>query len=75
MRSNREYDYFGNVLKYEYDYFALYLSNITQSNLKQIFSPFITKGVYSFRRFNRDSKFILNCWRSHRESFRNKKLI
>ena len=26
MRSNREYDYFGNVLEYEYDYFASYLS-------------------------------------------------
>ena len=27
MRSNREYDYFGNVL--EYDYFALYSSTST----------------------------------------------
>ena len=26
MRSNREYDYFGNVLEYEYDYFASYSS-------------------------------------------------
>ena len=24
MRSNREYDYFGNVLEYEYDYFPSY---------------------------------------------------
>ena len=26
MRSNREYDYFGNVLEYEYDYFPSYSS-------------------------------------------------
>ena len=26
VRSNREYDYFGNVLEYEYDYFASYSS-------------------------------------------------
>ena len=31
--SNREYDYCGNVLKYEYDYFALYSSRITQKVL------------------------------------------
>ena len=24
VRSNREYDYFGNVLEYEYDYFPSY---------------------------------------------------
>ena len=30
VRSNREYDYFGNILEYEYDYFALY-SSIKQS--------------------------------------------
>ena len=29
MRSNREYDYFGNVLEYEYDYFASYSSTST----------------------------------------------
>ena len=29
MRSNREYDYFGNVLEYEYDYFTMYSSTIT----------------------------------------------
>ena len=35
MRSNREYDYFGHVLEYEYDYFALYssMSMITQKVL------------------------------------------
>ena len=33
MRSNREYDYFGNVLEYEYDYFALYSSKISQKVL------------------------------------------
>ena len=30
MRSNREYDYFGNVLEYEYDYFPSYSSMSTQ---------------------------------------------
>ena len=35
MRSNCEYDYFGNVLEYEYeyDYFALYSSMSTQKVL------------------------------------------
>ena len=33
VRSNREYDYFGNVLEYEYDYFALYSSTSTQKVL------------------------------------------
>ena len=33
MRSNREYDYFGNVLKYEYDYFPPYSSTSTQKVL------------------------------------------
>ena len=33
MVSNREYDYCGNVLKYSYDYFALYSSRITQKVL------------------------------------------
>ena len=31
VRSNREYDYFGNVLKYEYDYFASYSSMSTST--------------------------------------------
>ena len=33
MRSNREYDYFGNVLEYEYDYFPSY-SNTSTSTQK-----------------------------------------
>ena len=33
MRSNREYDYFGNVFEYEYDYFASYSSTSTQKVL------------------------------------------
>ena len=33
MRSNREYDYFGNVLEYEYDYFPSYSSTRTQKVL------------------------------------------
>ena len=34
MRSNREYDYFGNVLEYEYDYFPSYSSTSTQKVLE-----------------------------------------
>ena len=30
MRNNREYNYFGNVHEYEYDYFASYSSTSTQ---------------------------------------------
>ena len=26
MTNNREYDYFDNVLKYEYDYFAFWIN-------------------------------------------------
>ena len=33
VRSNREYNYFGNVLEYEYDYFASYSSTRTQKVL------------------------------------------
>ena len=31
VRSNREYDYFGNVLEYEYDYFPSYSSTCTST--------------------------------------------
>ena len=31
MRSNREYDYFGNVLEYEYDYFPSYSTTCTST--------------------------------------------
>ena len=31
VRSNREYDYFGNVLEYEYDYFPSYSSTSTRT--------------------------------------------
>ena len=31
MKSNREYDYFGNVLEYEYDYFPSYSSTRTST--------------------------------------------
>ena len=31
MRSNREYDYFGNVLEYENNYFVLYSSKSTNT--------------------------------------------
>ena len=33
VRSNREYDYFSNVLEYEYDSFASYSSTSTQKVL------------------------------------------
>ena len=33
VRSNREYDYFGNVLEYKYDYFPSYSSTSTQKVL------------------------------------------
>ena len=33
VRSNREYDYFGNVLEYEYDYFHSNSSTSTQKVL------------------------------------------
>ena len=33
MKSNREYNYFGNVLEYEYDYFPSYSSMSTQKVL------------------------------------------
>ena len=33
VRSNREYDYFGNVLEYEFDYFPSYSSTSTQKVL------------------------------------------
>ena len=33
VRSNREYDYFGNVLEYEYDYFPSYSITSTQKVL------------------------------------------
>ena len=43
MRNNCEYDYFGNVL--EYDYFALYSSTITQKVLVRVQST-ITPSLY-----------------------------
>ena len=33
VRSNHEYDYFGIVIEYEYDYFPSYLSTSTQKVL------------------------------------------
>ena len=45
MRSNREYDYFGNVL--EYDYFALYSSTsaITKNVLVLVFAHVVQVRV------------------------------
>ena len=36
MKSNREYNYFGNVLEYEYDYFPSYSSTSTQKVRVQV---------------------------------------
>ena len=33
VRRNHEYNYFGNILEYEYDYFASYSSMSTQKVL------------------------------------------
>ena len=37
VRSNREYDYFGNVLEDEYDYFASYSSTSTSTQKVLVF--------------------------------------
>ena len=51
MRSNREYDYFGNVLEYEYDYFASYSSTSTQKVpvLEYEYTSMITPSLISTR--------------------------
>ena len=36
MRSNREYDYFGNVLEYEYDYFPEYEYSYSKSTRTRV---------------------------------------
>ena len=48
MRSNREYDYFGNVLEYEYDYFPSYSSMSTQKVLEYEYEyDYSISGVYT----------------------------
>ena len=49
VRSNCEYDYFGNVLEYEYDYFALCVSTITQKVLvyEYFMSTFVQLSSHS----------------------------
>ena len=39
-----------------------------ETNFKQICFQYLTKSVYSFRRFNCNRELITTCWRSHRES-------
>ena len=46
VRSNREYDYFGNVLEYEYDYFPSYSSTSTQKVLKYEYDYSISVTLY-----------------------------
>ena len=36
VRSNREYDYFGNVLEYENDYFPSYSSTSTRTRTEKV---------------------------------------
>ena len=36
MKSNREYNYFGNVLEYEYDYFPSYSSTSTSTSTQKV---------------------------------------
>ena len=36
VKSNREYDYFGNVLEYEYDYFPSYSSTSTSTSTQKV---------------------------------------
>ena len=49
LKSNREYDYFGSVIEYEYSYFALYLRTnmINQKVLilrvQSMITPFLTE--------------------------------
>ena len=47
MKSNREYDYFGNVLEYEYDYFPSYSSTSisTQKVLEYEYKYTITPSL------------------------------
>ena len=47
-----------------------------KSNLKQICFRFCTKGVYCFRRLNRNRELVQPWWRIHKESsFDNMQLI
>ena len=48
VRSNREYGYFGNVLEYEYDYFASYSSTSTPKVLvlEYEYTSTITPSLY-----------------------------
>ena len=49
MKSNREYNYFGNVLEYEYDYFPSYSSTGTSTQkvlvLKYEYTSTITPSL------------------------------
>ena len=45
MKSNREYDYFGNVLEYEYDYFPSYSSTQKVLVLEYKYTSTITPSL------------------------------
>ena len=45
VRSNREYDYFGNVLEYEYDYFPSYSSTQNVLLLEYEYTSTITPSL------------------------------
>ena len=59
MKSNREYDYFGNVLEYEYDYFPSYSSTSTSTQkvlvLEYKYTSTITPSLDWSERFVRRS--------------------
>ena len=60
VRSNREYDYFGNVLEYEYDYFASYSSTSTQNILVLEYTSTITPSLLSTQ-LSPDYSAVLRC--------------
>ena len=59
MRSNREYDYFGNVLEYEYDYFPSYSSTSTSTQKVLVleyeykYTSTITPSLHYIRIYNK----------------------
>ena len=66
VKSNREYDYFGNVLEYEYDYFPSYssMSTSTQKVLvleyeyKYKYTSTITPSLIESRDLRLLSKYV-----------------
>ena len=53
------YDYFGNVLEYEYDYFPSYSSTRTQKVLVLEYSSTITPSLIELRRILHTSQKVV----------------